>query len=65
LKVLKHLKDSEVEALFGGLVNKTGYKYMQCGDLELIAHIENLWMILHKKTWLPNSHLIPIAMAKV
>jgi hypothetical protein len=46
LKVSKDLKESKVEALFGGLVNKNGYKYMQCGDLELIARIKNLWMVL-------------------
>jgi hypothetical protein len=32
LKVLKDLEESKVEALFGELVNKNGYKYMQCGD---------------------------------
>jgi hypothetical protein len=47
LKVLKDLKELEVEALFGGLVNKNGYKYMQCGDHELIVRIKNLWMVLH------------------
>jgi hypothetical protein len=48
LKVLKNIKKSKVEALFGGLVNKNGYKYMQCGDLELIV------CILHLNTWLSN-----------
>jgi hypothetical protein len=64
LKVLKDLKELKVEAFFGGLVNKNGYKYMQCGNLELIALIENLWMVFHQKTWLPSSHLIPITMAR-
>jgi hypothetical protein len=54
----------EVEAFFSGLLNKNGYKYMQCGDLELIARIKNLWMVLHKKTWQPSSCSIPIAMAR-
>jgi hypothetical protein len=54
LKVSKDFKKLEVEALFGGFVNKNGYKYMQCGDPELIARITNLWMVLHQKTWLPS-----------
>jgi hypothetical protein len=37
---------------------------MQCGDPKLIARLKNLWMVLHQKTWLPSSHLIPIAMAR-
>lgn len=64
LKVPKDLEESKVEVVFGGLVNKNGYKYMQCGNPELIACIENLWMVLHQKTWLPSSCLILIAMAK-
>jgi len=43
----KSLKELEVEALFGGLVNKNGYKYMQCGNPRLIACIKNLGMVLH------------------
>jgi hypothetical protein len=50
LKVSKDLEQLEVEAFFNGLVNKNGYKYMQCGDLELIARIKNLWMVFHQKT---------------
>jgi hypothetical protein len=64
LKVPKDLEESEVETLFGELVNKNSYKYMQCGDPKLIARIKNMWMVFHKKTWLPSSHLIPNAMAK-
>jgi hypothetical protein len=64
LKVSKDLEQLEVEAFFNGLVNKNGYKYMQCGDLELIARIKNLWMVFHQKTWQPSSCLIPITMAK-
>jgi hypothetical protein len=64
LKVPKDLEESKVETLFGELGNKNGYKYMQCGDPKLIAPIKNMWMVLHKKTWLPSSCLIPNAMAK-
>jgi hypothetical protein len=64
LKVPKDLKESKVEALFGEFVNKNGYKYMQCGNPQLIPCIENLWMVLHQKTQLPSSHLIPIAKTK-
>jgi hypothetical protein len=46
LKVFKDLEESKVEALFGVLVNKNGYKYMECGDLELITLMKNLWMII-------------------
>jgi hypothetical protein len=49
LKVPKDLKDSEVEAFFGELVNKNGYKCMQCGNLELITCMKNLWMVLRQK----------------
>jgi hypothetical protein len=64
LKVPRDLQDSNVEGIFGVAINKNGYKYMDCDNLELITHIENLWMIIHKKTWLPTSQLIPIAMAR-
>jgi hypothetical protein len=64
LKVLKDLEECEVEALFGSIVNNNGYKYMECGDPKLIVHIENLWMTIHQKTWLPTSWSIPITMAK-
>jgi hypothetical protein len=47
LKVLKDFDKLEVQALFGGLVNKNGYKYILCGDLELIVRIKNLWMVLN------------------
>ncbi len=63
LKVPEDLKESKVE-VFGGLINKNGYKYVQCGNPELIACIENPWMVLHQKTWLPSSCLIPIAMVR-
>jgi hypothetical protein len=63
LKVPKDLKDSEVETFFDLLVNKNGYKYMECGDLKLIVFIKNLWMIIHQKAWLPTFQLIPLAMA--
>jgi len=65
LKIPRDLQDSNVEGIFDVAVNKNGYKYMECDDLELKVHIENLWMIIHKKTWLPTSRLISIAMAKV
>jgi hypothetical protein len=36
------LKESKVEALFDGLVNKNGYKYMQCCNLKLISYIKHV-----------------------
>jgi len=64
LKVPRDFQDSNVEGIFGVAFNKNGYKYMECDDPKFIAHIENLWMIIHTKTWLPTSRLIPITMAK-
>jgi hypothetical protein len=62
LKVPKNLKESEVETFFIPLVNKNGYKYMECGDPKLIALIKNLQMIIHQKAWLPTFRLIPLTM---
>ncbi len=62
LKVPKDLEEFNVEAFFGLLINNNGYKYMECGDPELITFIKNLWMIIHQKAWLPTSQLIPLAM---
>jgi hypothetical protein len=43
------LKESKVETLFGGLINKNGYKYMQCGNPGLITCIKNLgWFFIKK-----------------
>jgi hypothetical protein len=42
LKVPKDLEEFKVKTFFTPLVNKNGYKYMECGDLMLIALIKNL-----------------------
>jgi hypothetical protein len=64
LKVPKDLKESEVEKNFDPLLNKNGYKYMECGDPKLIGLIKNLRMIIRQKAWLPLFQLIPLAMAR-
>jgi hypothetical protein len=38
----KRFRRVEGWSLFGGLVNKNSYKYMQRGDPKLIIHIKNL-----------------------
>jgi len=43
---LNYIKE-EVLELFGPFTNKNGYHYNFNNNLELVKHIEELWMITH------------------
>jgi hypothetical protein len=53
----------EVLELFGFLTNKNGYHYNFNNNLELVKHIENLWMIAHQHTKMPTMQIINKALA--
>jgi hypothetical protein len=38
--------------------NRNGYRYCHSNDEALIASVETLWMILHKRTQIPNTQMI-------
>ncbi len=47
--------------LFGPLANKNGYNYVHIDDPKFIKKVESLWMIIHKKPYVP---MISMGMAK-
>lgn len=64
VRLLRDMTEHEVHEVCGPIVNKNGYGYMFCEDPELIAKVENLWMIVHQKPHLPTSRLISLGMAR-
>jgi hypothetical protein len=64
LSIGKDCTKEEVQALFGPYNTKNGYCYYFSDDEKFIANIENLWMIVHQQTQLPNTRLINKAEAK-
>jgi hypothetical protein len=53
----------EVLELFGPLTNKNGYRYSFNNNLELMKHIEELWMIAHQHMKMPTTRIINKALA--
>ncbi len=51
--------------LFGPLANNNGYNYVHIDDPKFIEKVESLWMIIHKKPYVPTSRLISMGMAQV
>jgi hypothetical protein len=66
LKKIRIPKDctKEIEKCFGPIVNKNGYRYTKCSNLEFIATIEKLWMIVHQKLHLLTSRTILLGWPK-
>ena len=64
LKFGVHLKEDDVEALFGQRQGGNGYNYSYSEDLEFVKKVERLWMITHQRTQVPNTRLINLAEAK-
>jgi hypothetical protein len=50
LKVGRDFLEEKVEALFGPSINRNGYQYCHTNDEELIARVENLFMVMHQRT---------------
>jgi hypothetical protein len=47
IKIPKDCTKEKIEKLFGHVVNKNKHCYAKCLNLELIAKVERLWMIVH------------------
>ncbi len=58
LKLGKDFEEVEVEALFGPSISRNGYQYSWSNDEVLIVEVENLWMIAHQRTQIPNTLMI-------
>jgi hypothetical protein len=54
----------EVHKYFGPIHNKNGYSYVFSEDLEVIAKVEALWMVVHQKPFFLVSRIISLGMAK-
>jgi hypothetical protein len=50
LKVGRDFLEKKVEAIFGPSINRNGYRYCHTNDEELIARVENLFMVTHQWT---------------
>jgi hypothetical protein len=50
LKVRRDFLEEEVEALFGPSMNMNGYSYCHTNDEEVIARVENLFMVIHQQS---------------
>jgi hypothetical protein len=55
LKLGLDYTEQEVLELFGPFTNKNGYCYSFNNNLELVKHIEKLWMITHQHTEMPTT----------
>jgi hypothetical protein len=55
--------EKHVLVLFGPLTNKSGFCYSFNNNLELVKHIEKLWMIAHQHTKMPTTQIINKALA--
>ncbi len=64
LKIARDFLEEEVEALFGPSIIMNKYRYCHINDDELIARIENLFMVTHQRTQVPNTHIINKAEVK-
>jgi len=64
VKVLKYCTKEDVTKVFGPIMNKNAHSYMECAVSNLIAKIENLWMIIHQKLYLLAGRVIILGMAK-
>jgi hypothetical protein len=47
LKFRVHLKEDDLEALFGQRQGSNGYSYSYSEDSEFVKKVEHLWMITH------------------
>ena len=63
LKYGIHLKEADVEAMFGPRVSN-GYRYAYSEDVAFVKKVEYLWMVTHQRTQVPNTRLINAAEAK-
>jgi hypothetical protein len=45
----------DIDKYFRHVHNKNGYSYVFSEDLEVIAKIEGLWMIIHQKPFVLGS----------
>jgi hypothetical protein len=58
LKLGLDYTEEEALELFGPFTNKNGYHYNFNKNLELVKHIEELWMITHQHTEMPTTQII-------
>ncbi len=64
IRIPKDCTKEEIEKCFGPIVNKNGYRYTECSNLEFIATIEKLWMIVHQKPHVLALRTISFGMAR-
>ncbi len=60
----KYCTKEDVTKVFGPIVNKNAHSYMECAVSNLIAKIENLWMIIHQKPYVLAGRVIILGMAR-
>jgi hypothetical protein len=45
IKIGKHLKEADIEEIFGPYINRNGYRYAHSDDEALITQVETQYMI--------------------
>jgi hypothetical protein len=64
IKVSKDVTLEDVLNNFGQVVNRNGYNYVHCENLELVVKVERLFMIIHQKSCVPATWIILVGMAR-
>jgi hypothetical protein len=64
IRIPRDINVEEVHKYFGLMHNKNGYSYVFSEDLEVIAKVEGLWMVIHQKPHVPITRIISLGMAK-
>jgi hypothetical protein len=54
----------EIHKFFGPIQNKNGYNHVFNENLEIIAKVEDLWMVVHQRIGDPTSRIISLGMAR-
>jgi hypothetical protein len=57
VRILRYLIVEEIHKYFEPIQNKNGYKNMFSEDPKLIAKVEGLWMVIHKKPYVFTSKI--------
>lgn len=55
IKIPRDITMEDIHKYFGHVHNKNGYSYVFSEDLEVIAKVKGLWMIIHQKPYVPGS----------
>ncbi len=55
IRIPRDITMEDIHKYFGPVHNKNGYSYVFSEDLEVIAKVKGLWMIIHQKPFVPGS----------